>query len=220
MDLTALIAEVDRRFASRPDPVPGWDDPHAAEPAAEAEYSSTTDPQRYAIVAQRAQAWAEALQDAGLAELRTSRTPAWAADMFEGVGRAAMLSPAKLGALPLTVVLLDWDGGASNAVALGVGGGEPAEVLLLPDCGCDGCDPGSKALLDELDAVFLDVVGGSFAHANGGAGESGWVVQSTLDGAWARNLSSRTVGDMEGVLARVRAGENVGERSLHGPAWG
>ncbi len=220
MDLTALIAEVDRRFDLRPDPAAGWDAPHPGEPAdAEAE-GRITDPGRFLIVAQRAQAWAESLQEAGFAELRTSRTPAWVAEMYEGVGRAAILSPAKLGALPLTVVLLDWAGSASNAVALGVGGGEPAEAILVPDCACDACDAGSAALLRELDEVFIDVVGGTFAHANGGAGESGWVIQSTLDGAWGRNLSSRTVGDMEGVLARVRAGENVGERSLHGLAWG
>ncbi|MDR2256931.1 MAG: DUF6226 family protein [Arthrobacter sp.] len=220
MDLTALRADVDRRFALRPNPVHGWEDPHPSAPAREEEYALNTEPQRYAIAAQRAQAWVEALEEAGLAQLRASRTPAWAADMFEGKGRAALLAPTRLGALPLTVVLLDWAGGEANAVALGVGGGEPAEALLLPDCGCDGCDPGSERLLEELDDVIADVVGGTFAHANGGAGESAWVVQSTLDGAWGRNLFTRTVGDMEGVLARVRAGENVGERSLHGRAWG
>jgi len=48
-------------------------------------------------------------------------------------------------------------------VGVVVGAGRPSEVVAwFPHCGCDACDRGSQAELDDLDAHIASVVGRSW----------------------------------------------------------
>ena len=59
-----LIAAVDAAFVETGRGLSGWPDPHPDRRPLEEEYSRVTNPQRWAILAARAEAWFKALTDA------------------------------------------------------------------------------------------------------------------------------------------------------------
>ncbi len=80
---------------------------------------------------------------------------------MEPGGADTVLEPAADGAVPL-VLTTHTPVDSDHIVTVTVAAGDPAVTLAeLPDCGCDGCDSGSAALLEEMDRWVLSVVAGS-----------------------------------------------------------
>ncbi len=154
------MAAVDAAFVETGRGLDGWPDPHPDRMPLDEEYSRVTNPQRWKILAARAEAWFAAMAAAGVAEIEETAV-AWQEQPRIPVDRTFRAVPLASGAIPLVVAWnrieeVDWP-----AVVLGVA--DPAEVLaVIPDCPCDACDSGSQGALDELDEYVLGVVSGAY----------------------------------------------------------
>ena len=155
-----LVAAVDAAFVETGRGLDGWPDPHPDRMPLNEEYSRVTNPQRWKILAARAEAWFAAMTTAGIAELDEAAV-AWREPPRVTVDRTFQAVPLAPGAIPLVVAWnriedVDWPG-----VVLGVG--EPTEVVaVIPDCACDACDSGSQDALNELDEYMLGVLTGAY----------------------------------------------------------
>ncbi|MFW6773377.1 DUF6226 family protein [Nocardioides sp. CPCC 205120] len=152
MDEETLLAAVGAAYAVTGAGLPSWPDPWTDGPAEDA-YSRITDPERYRIVGARAAAWVRALTDLGLMEVAGTDEGPLAWTPVDSRWTATHLRPHEEGALPLVVAVRAVDV-EHDSVAVGVGT-PPVSVGLVPQCGCDACDDGSVALLDEVDRLFL-----------------------------------------------------------------
>lgn len=156
-----LMAAVDAAFVETGRGLPGWPDPHPDRMPLDEEYSRVANPQRWEILAARAEAWFKALADAGLAEIETEAAVAWQEPPRIPVARTIRAVPLAPGAIPLTVAMTSFDDVEWPSVTLGAG--DPAAfVAMAPDCACDACDTGSQGALDELDEYMLCVVTGAY----------------------------------------------------------
>ncbi|WP_432573235.1 DUF6226 family protein [Kineococcus sp. SYSU DK005] len=218
MDELSIRTAVEAAFAVTGAAAPGWPDPHPDlhEETDPAEYSRCLDPGKYRILTARTRAWTRALSELGLAEVEVLEPGRAASAWREGAGahaptRTHRLRPHRPGALPLLVGRRGFGGYEDNVVVLGAG--EPAVLLAhVPACGCDACDDGSAALLEELDDAVLDVVTGAFAHVSTphGAvrgGRTGWQAEGAAGGL-----------DVERLLHDARAGR-CAHRAVHGTRW-
>lgn len=165
-ELVDLLADVESSYAEG---VPRhWPDPHAdLEGPGEAEYSRVSDPGKYAILPARSAAWVAVLTGRGWAESVPGAD--WVLPPGSWAVSAGLPAPVATTLRPLrpqaqALVFLNRVGGRGEAPISGVslGVGTPAAaVTTLPTCGCDACDHGSEALLQELDELALSVVDGS-----------------------------------------------------------
>ena len=190
--LPRLRAEVARRYAGLD--LPDWPAPHPdGAPPREEEYSRVTDPPRYRIAAARARVWAEVLAEAGavVAPDPVRGIPldeAGRADLAVPVDRALRVAPPAGvdGASPWwlleTDVPQDDDGGVLPVLRVAVGA--PGQVhAVLPDCGCDACDPGSDELLEAVDQAAVRAVGaGVSLRGRHGLRRRDWHVHWRSDG--------------------------------------
>lgn len=203
---SALLPAVDEAFARLRGDLADWPNPHpGGRPAAEDEYSRRQHPERYRLLAARADAWIEAVVAAGLGSAHRV-----AADEHEWVEPSALplarttVLRGRPGTLPVTVSLLEGE----TFVRVGVG--EPVEALdLQPDCGCDACDTGSADLLDTVDTVFVLALSGGVLVVRDGDR----VVRRSLDG-W----SSTGVEDAEAWLAEAADGRRT-DGVVAGEPW-
>jgi hypothetical protein len=77
------------------------------------------------------------------------------------VTRTNVVTPAIDGGLPLVVCRSRIEDVAEAGITLAVG--DPAFVVaIIPDCGCDACDSGSQAVLDQIDSYIRPIVTGEF----------------------------------------------------------
>ncbi|KFC53248.1 hypothetical protein GY12_02745 [Micrococcus luteus] len=195
--LQRLRAEVARRYAALDLPV--WPAPHPdGAPPREEEYSRVTDPQRYRIAAARARVWAEVLAEAGAAVAPDPvrgipLDEAGRADLEEPVDRALRVTPPAGvdGASPWwlleTDVPQDDDDGGGVLPVIRLAVGAPGQVhAVLPDCGCDACDPGSDELLEAVDQAVVRAVGGGGEPAG-----PSWAAAPGLARALARGRHGR-----------------------------
>ena len=208
--LPRLRTEVARRYAALD--LPTWPAPHPdGAPPREEEYSRVTDPQRYRIAAARARVWAEVLAEAGAAVAPDPvrgipLDEAGRADLAVPVDRALRVAPPADvdGASPWwlleTDVPQDDDGGVLPVLRVAVGA--PGQVhALLPDCGCDACDPGSDELLEAVDQAVVRADG----TAEGQARVPGWPFEALTDAC--RDLAAGGRPRLpRGTEATVRAG--------------
>ncbi|MBF0756052.1 MAG: DUF6226 family protein [Actinomycetota bacterium] len=190
--LQRLCAEVARRYAALD--LPAWPDPHPdGAPPREEEYSRVTEPQRYRIAAARARVWAEVLAEVGAAVAPDPvrgipLDEAGRADLSVPVDRALRVAPPAGvdGASPWwlleTDVPQDDDGGVLPVLRGAVGA--PGQVhAVLPDCGCDACDPGSDELLEAVDQAAVRAVGaGVSLRGRHGLRRRDWHVHWRSDG--------------------------------------
>ncbi len=190
--LPRLRAEVARRYAALD--LPAWPAPHPdGAPPREEEYSRVTDPQRYRIAGARARVWAEVLAEAGAVVVPDPvrgipLDEAGRADLAVPVDRALRVAPPAGvdGASPWwlleTDVPQDDDGGVLPVLRVAVGA--PGQVhALLPDCGCDACDPGSDELLEAVDQAVVRAVGtGVSLRGRHGLRRRDWHVHWREDG--------------------------------------
>ena len=155
------MVAVDAAFVETGRGLDGWPDPHPDRMPLDEEYSRVTNPQRWEILAARAEAWFKALTEAGLAEIETEAAVDWQEPPRIAVSHTLRAVPLAPGAIPLTVAMTRFDEDDWPAVVLGAG--DPAAVLdVVPDCACDACDSGSQDVLDVLDEYILCVVTGSY----------------------------------------------------------
>ena len=190
--LPRLRAEVARRYAALD--LPAWPAPHPdGAPPREEEYSRVTDPQRYRIAGARARVWAEVLAEAGAVVVPDPvrgipLDEAGRADLAAPVDRALRVAPPACvdGASPWwlleTDVPQDDDGGVLPVLRVAVGA--PGQVhAVLPDCGCDACDPGSDELLEAVDQAAVRAVGaGVSLRGRHGLRRRDWHVHWREDG--------------------------------------
>ncbi len=210
---SALLEAVAARYAVTAAELSSWPNPHPGDTRPrEEEYSRCLDPGRYLVVAARARAWVEVLTEAGLAVAREDEGPVHgesAADEFE---RTVRLAPVRPGAVPLAFAYRSIDAVPDAVVA--VAPGDPATVSIrLPQCGCDACDQGSEALLDEFDDHVLAVVSGAFTRVSTRKGSvvatgSGW----TASGRFGAD-------QVERLLSDARQGRRKHDVVIGGPWW-
>lgn len=201
MDIQTVLAAVDHAFATTGASTPPWPDPHAHDRSpADEEYSRLLDPGKYRVLGARVAAWLLALEGLGLATVEevTEQHPLEDVLPRSPVDRAVRVRPVRPGGVPLTIGLGSLDGHADASVVLAAG--EPTVlVAVLPDCGCDACDSGSEALLDELDEYVSAAVSGAFVHVTTPSG----TVLATGRGWSAAGRIGRPR-DIEGLLERAR----------------
>ncbi|MEV4487732.1 DUF6226 family protein [Micrococcus luteus] len=159
----------------------------------------------------RARVWAEVLAEAGAA---VAPDPvrgipfdeAGRADLAVPVDRALRVAPPAdvEGASPWwlleTDVPQDDDGGVLPVIRVAVGA--PGQVhAVLPDCGCDACDPGSDELLEAVDQAVVREDG----TAEGLGRVPGWPFEALTDAC--RDLAAGGRPRLpRGTEATVRAG--------------
>lgn len=164
-----LVAAVDAAFIETGRGLDGWPDPHPDRRPLEDEYSRVTNPQRWKILAARAEAWFAAMTAAGIAETEEAAV-AWREQPRIPVAYTFRAVPLAPNAIPLVIAWnriedVEWP-------ALVLGAGDPTEVVaIIPDCACDACDSGSQDALDELDEYVLGVVTGSYRKLRRGRRE-------------------------------------------------
>ncbi|GAA1249946.1 hypothetical protein GCM10009633_23390 [Janibacter melonis] len=195
-----LLDAVEARFAAART-VADWADPHEdpatpgehAEPREE-EYSRVSHPERHVVVGERVQAWVDELVARGLAGREEVPPPrpagpsepprsgdGWLLRPYLALDRVVVLRPHRAGALPLVL-------GQIGSEAVVVAASSPAvELALLPDCGCDACDSGSAALLQEVDEAVLPVVDGSLRVRVTAEREQVASAGSARTASWARS---------------------------------
>ncbi|MCK6110114.1 DUF6226 family protein [Micrococcus luteus] len=141
----------------------------------------------------RAGGWAEVLAEAGAAVVPDPvrgipLDEAGRADLAVPVDRALRVAPPAGvdGALPWwlleTDVPQDDDGGVLPVIRVAVSA--PGQVhAVLPDCGCDACDPGSDELLEAVDQAVVRAVGaGVSLRGRHGLRRRDWHVHWRADG--------------------------------------
>ncbi|AOZ47223.1 hypothetical protein DUY81_01540 [Acidipropionibacterium acidipropionici] len=135
---------------------PSWPDPHQGRRVTEAEYGRFTDPERYRVLSLRLKAWSQVLSDQfGITVDHDVPQHTWApADVDDpttvSATTTAWRSP-RPGALALRVTTMDVDG--QTFIEIGIDA-DPVDFAIIPECGCDACDPGSADLLTQLDDVI------------------------------------------------------------------
>lgn len=205
----ALLPGVDEAFARLRGDLADWPDPHpgGASPA-EDEYSRVTHPERYRLLAVRADAWVEAIATAGpgVAEQVDPAEVTWQDWQHLPVTRVTVLRGAP-GTQPIVVGVL------AEETFVQVGVGDPVEVLARqPDCGCDACDTGSADLLETVDSAFILALSGGVHVVR----EGEKVVRRSLDG-WG-STGDFVDGEAELWLAEAAAGRRT-DGVVRGNPW-
>jgi hypothetical protein len=181
---------------------PGWPDPWPDRDVPDEAYSRVTDPERWLLGRDRAEAWARALTALGLATR-------------DDVPGTIRLSPRTPGALPLTLVSHVPPAGAANVnAALEVRVGDPDVPALEPDCHCDACDSGSADFLTEIDDTIWNVLDGTFLHID--AGRFGTIM--TTRGGWSSRGRFGRRHSQERLIADARVGRSR-YPVVSGAAW-
>ena len=160
-----LMVAVERAFAITSRDLPDWPDPNPERRPADDAYSRVTDAARYRIVGARADAWAAAAVELGLARI-VDRVD-WAEAPGTKVSRSVMVVPEAIGGLPMVIARSAL--GDCDDAGLTLGAGRPAtQVVFVPDCGCDACDSGSQDLIDLVDEYVRAIVTGRFRRLSRG----------------------------------------------------
>ncbi|CAM3684957.1 DUF6226 family protein [Nocardioides zeicaulis] len=204
----SLLPAVDAAFARLRRDLPDWPSPRRPGEMPAEEYSRRDHPERYRLLAARADAWVGAVADAGLgaAEEVDPGSVAWVEPSPLRPSRATVLR-GRPGTLPLAVALLD------DETFVRIGVGEPVEALeLQPDCGCDACDTGSADLIDTVDSAFVLALSGGVHVVRDGDR----VVRRSLDG-WSGSGLADT-GEAQRWLDDAAAGRRT-DGVVAGEPW-
>jgi len=138
--------------------------------------------------------------------------------------RGVRLSVPRPGTLPL--LLLEHDVWLPELGAylqtLDISVAEPEVVLeLVPDCGCNACDPGSNNLLRVVDETISHVIGGPYVALRG----EGWHAQWHPDGGGSGGTGRRRHDHAQvmELCRQLAAGEDVqlppGTQAFVGRPW-
>lgn len=199
-----VVEAVERAFERLSRDFAGWPDPRPDRRPDDSEYSRVTNAARYRLVGARAEAWAAALEELGLATLE-SRVD-WTEPPRTDFRRSFMIVPEAAGALPV-VVARDRLGDCDDA-GLMLGAGRPTvQIAFIPDCGCDACDSGSQDLIDVVDQYFHAIVTGRYRRLSKGD----QVITVVEESRSSSNIDWRRA---DAVLARPR-----GWAEITGTTW-
>lgn len=177
-DAVTLLDDVEAAFASTGAATPGWPAPDVDHSDSRI-YERGTEPERFAIVAARAEAWVSVLTARG-----------WATSWTRGIQR--VLVPARREAAHM-VLHVNHNHGATFVT---VGVGDPPFMLQEhPDCACDGCDMGSETLLQGIDEDIFSIVDGSLEVVEG-AGQR--TLRTSFSGARSTTSKRRPVRGVSG----------------------
>ncbi len=221
--VSELQAQVVSRF-ERLSP-PSWVAPRPPGAAPrEEEYSRVTDPERYRVVHSRARVWAAVLEDELGAHVEALSPGSIARDgRPQPFDRGVRLTPRQPGALALLLLERDvpWHEADATMAVLDIGVGDPGTLVAsLPDCGCDACDSGSRDLLDAIDSMIRQVVGGPFVVLQGRTWHAQWYPDGGSAGGEGHGPDFRAVMELCRHLAQ---GETVRlprhTESLVGRSW-
>ena len=206
---SSLLPAVDEAFTWLRGDLADWPNPHTAGGSpADDEYSRVTDPERYRLLAVRADAWVEVIVDAGLGVVEQLDPEAvqWVVDQHLVPTRVSVLRGPE-GAQPIVVLI------AAEETVVQVGVGQPVELLdRQPDCGCDACDTGSADLLDTVDSAFVLALSGGVYVVRASTTS---VVQRSLDGWGSTNVDHD---EAERWLAEAADGRRT-DGVVAGEAW-
>jgi hypothetical protein len=205
-----LLGAVAEAYARRPGAALSWPDPRPSWPGQEppeSAYSRVTDPERYRVVTDRVDSWLEVLAERGIATVeQVDAGP-------PGPGRGGSVRTVRgtvPGTVPFTVRVTrlepDAEGPAADVVVTFLAG-EQLLVEIVPDCGCDACDSGSRDLLTVVDDRILQFLQGGPVHATSPWGTKTW----NLEG-WQGS------DDVDRLEAAMAAGDPRVE-VLRGEAW-
>jgi hypothetical protein len=161
-----LLAAVEVAFERTALGLRRWDDPHADHDPAEDEYSRCLDPAKWSIVVSRAEAWVEALEAVGLADVERGVAVAWARARGQTIewDSIDVMRPHTGDGMPVVFAYRSWgDCIDLNGVTVGAGG-PVVEVSGAPACGCDACDHGSEMELRMLDDAVLELLTGGVRY--------------------------------------------------------
>jgi hypothetical protein len=165
MDPTVLARAVEDAFARTARGLERWDDPHPPPDrvVADEEYSRVTNPAKWRIIGARVDAWIDVLVAADVATVDRDAQVEWDEPPGPILTRTDVLRPTVAGGLPLVIGRSRIDTVDDAGVTLGVG--LPAAFLhMIPDCGCDACDSGSDAVIEEVDTWLGGIVRGELRH--------------------------------------------------------
>jgi hypothetical protein len=197
-----LRALVDAAFEVTGRGFAAWPDPRPDRSPLDEEYSRVSDPAKWRIIGARAEAWLVTLSDVGLAVVERDVAVHWREAPGTSMSRTDRVVPRATGAVPLIVARSQIEDIHDAGVTLGVG--DPAVCTAwFPHCGCDACDSGSHADLDQLDAQILAVVSGRFRRL--AAGDR--VITLLGDGGW-RGVNLRRH-EVRAILTDPRGWEEV-----------
>ena len=216
VNLDELFSAVDAAFEVTARGLSPWQDPHPdrQQSTDQEESSRWTDLGKWRIVGARADAWIQALVEAGLANVETDAVVSWQTPPRFFLGRTDRLTPTAAGAIPLIVART----GIGLVKVVGdervvLGAGDPAICIVdIPDCGCDACDSGSQDVLDELDHYVLGVVSGAFRRLSSGAREI--TVFGDFGGPSRRAAGGFRRGEVDTILD-----DPAGWDELSGTSW-
>lgn len=196
----------------------GWADPAGLGVSpTDADDGGGVNPARYRVLAVRAQAWATALRETGLAstELVSDDPAFWRRLSPLGLAdRVLCVLPSREGALPLLFAMHTLDGVAGAQV--GLGAGEPGvPIEHFPESGDGGEDTGSAGMLAEFDDVVLSVVTGRFLEVS----TEDFVAHDTLrGGTFEGTLVGTPARSFDDLFAAARAGTSPHE-VVQGKRW-
>lgn len=177
-----LLLAVDHSFAARAGGTSDWEDPNPRREPAQDSYGRCLDPQKYAIIHERVDAWLDVLGARGVQPISVTPTVAWVDGIrpVTAIAHLTSVGSPKNGtaSLELAQTLVDGERFGLD-VGLSFDGGPTVFVDTVPDCGCDACDTGSADLLDGVDGWFLTVARGGALHAR----SSDWAITRTVDGS-------------------------------------
>jgi hypothetical protein len=206
---TALLPAVDEAFARLRGDLADWPNPHpGGRPPMEEEYSRSLDPEKYRLLAARADAWVETITASGVgsAEEVDPGDVTWVGDQHLAPSRVTVLT-GRPGTQRIVVGLF------ADETFVQVGLGDPVELLdRQPDCGCDACDTGSADLLDTVDSAFALALSGGVHVVRQGTK----VVTRSLDGWGSSGVFER--GEQERWLAEAADGRRT-DGVVAGAPW-
>lgn len=211
-----LLTRVEAAFEITGRRLAPWPDPHPDRSPLDEEYSRLLDPAKYRIIGARADAWFAALAECHLATVEHDVTVAWANEPGTNITRTDRIVPIADGALSIVVARSRLGDAVDAGVVFGVG--DPSvRVALIPDCGCDACDSGSRNELDQFDLHLLAVATGTFRRLSRRGcqitvlEEGGWSAQGSYGRRFRRG---RTRDEVARILA-----DPTGWDELTGVSW-
>lgn len=161
-----LLTAVDTAFERTALGLRRWDDPHADRDPSEDECSRCLAPAKWSIVVARAEAWVQALEAVGLADVERGTAVTWANERgptieWESIDVVRLRSGE---GMPVVFAYRSW-GDCIEANGVTVGAGDPVvEISGVPACGCDACDHGSELELQMLDDAILELLTGGMRY--------------------------------------------------------
>lgn len=142
-----------------------WDDPYPPPDriVRDDEYSRVTNPGKWRIVGARVDAWLDVVVAEGVASVDRDVSLEWEEPARTVLTRTDLVTPVVPDGLPLVVGRSRIEDIDDAGITLGVA--NPAVfVHAIPDCGCDACDSGSAAVIEEVDTWVGGIVRGELRH--------------------------------------------------------